>query len=131
MIALRILTSVLLLGLAAVSLPLLVYGDSMAAFGPGRHEPNPARVVTVTCLLALLPTIAIWIPRRTALVIGGLILLPSTVIGLILIFALPLAGLAMTAIYGLWYFTAISIWRHFPPIQIVQSRIENKSPEEY
>jgi len=122
---------VLLLGLAAVSLPLLIYGDGMAAFGPGSHKPNPSRVITTTCLLALLPTIAIWIPRRTALVIGGLILLPSTVMGLILIYMLPLVGLVMTSVYGLWYYTAISIWRRFPAIVLVRKEIDERPREEY
>lgn len=129
--ALRILTSVLLLGLAAVSLPLLIYGDGMAAFGPGSHKPNPSGVTTTTYLLALLPAIAIWIPRRTALIIGGLILLPSTIIGLILIFMIPPAGLVMTAVYGLWYYTAVSIWRSFPPIVLVRNEIDEKPREEY
>lgn len=113
MIGIRILSSVFLVLLAVVTLPFAIYGAAMSAFEPtGNYNPNQPQIAAAAIVVFMLvPAIAIWIPRRAALIIGGLVLLPPAAIALFLLWAAPIGGLIAGLPIGLWYFGAVSIWK--------------------
>lgn len=117
MIGIRLFCSVLLVLLAVLALPLAVYGAAMSAFEPTSNYNThlPESVALAIIAFALLPAIAIWIPRKAALIFGGLILLPPAVIALFLIWAAPVGGLVASLPIGFWYFGAVSIWKRLWP----------------
>ena len=128
---LRILSSLSIFLLGYASIPLLIYGDAMAAFEPSSHHPNPNGVMNQALLMAILPAIAIWIPSRIVLVLVSLFILPNFILGLILIFVFPPAGAIFSVVYGFWYLSALYIWLHFPRIQSKRLTVSRRSPEEY
>jgi len=117
MIGIRILSSALLVLLALIALPWAIYGAAMSAFEPtgNYHAHLPGIVALEVIAFALLPAIAIWIPRKAALIFGGLVLLPPAAIALFLIWAAPIGGVIASLPIGLWYFGAVSIWKRLQP----------------
>ena len=113
MIGIRVLSSVLLVLLAAITLPWAIYGAAMSAFEPTSHyNPHTPQIVVIEILIfTLVPAIAIWIPRRVALIVGGVVLLPPAALALFLIWAMPPGGLVAILPIGLWYFGAAYVWK--------------------
>jgi hypothetical protein len=112
-VQIRVLSSVFLILLAVVALPLAIYGAMMSAFEPtGNYNPNQPNIAIVAiAAFALIPAITIWIPHRAALILGGIVLLPPTAIALFLLWAAPAGGLIGCLPIGLWYFGAVYIWK--------------------
>ncbi len=114
MIGIRVLSSVLLVLLALLALPWALYGAAMSAFEPSSNNNThlPPQIFALAIIVfVLLPAIVIWIPRKAALIFGGLVLLPPAAIALLLVWAAPVAGFLASLPIGLWYFGAVFIWK--------------------
>jgi hypothetical protein len=96
-----------------MTLPMAVYGAAMSSFGPHRYNPNSPFILSIAiAAVTLWPAIAIWIPDKAALVIGGIALILPTVLSICLLFVMPTAGIFGIIPTGLWYFSAAKCWKH-------------------
>ena len=107
----RVISSLILLLLAAITVPWAIYGDAMASFGPRNHHPNATKVILELIAITILPAIAIWIPSKIALILGGIILLIPTAIAVAVSWAVPQAAIVALPPLILWYICAVFSWK--------------------
>jgi hypothetical protein len=111
--SLRAISSLFLLLLAAITLPFALYGAVMSAFGPGSYNPRSPIIISIEiAIVTILPAVAIWIPHKAALIVGGIALLLPTFLAVCLLWAAPPAGIIGVIPLALWYFSAVKCWQH-------------------
>jgi hypothetical protein len=109
---LRTVSSLFLLLLGAIAIPVAYYCVGLAGFGTHAYNANsPIIAATVLAATTLLPAILIWIPHKSALFLGGFALALPTLISGLLLWAVPHAGVIGLIPSGLWYFSASKCWK--------------------
>jgi len=112
MITLRVFSSIALILLAAITLPIAIYGAAMSAFGPKSYNPNSPLIASIEIVaITIIPAVAIWIPHKASLVLGGFLLILPTFLAICLIWIAPPAGIIGIIPMILWYFSAARYWK--------------------
>lgn len=83
-----------------------------SAFGPKPYDPNaPRNAIIALIIFLVVPALAIWVPARAALGVGGIILAVPALLSMLFLWLIPPAGIIALIPIALWYRCASRLWR--------------------
>lgn len=93
--------------IASAAIPILLYGSMMSAFGPGHYQKSDTTMTLfISTIIFIGPIVCVWVHSKGSLILGGLILAPAFLGGLLLL--IPAA---------IWYACAYSLWKKAEPVR--------------